>query len=154
MVVDIPDSEGLEKKLVDNLQLVSLTRKNADKLQVILDSKHWEHLMELVESDELRLDRPKDLYAKINILGENLASEASEFDDALKKALDGSKNTVKGVVKTDEIVSFLVNRDVLSEITKKVHDSCLSMIGKGQKKMDQAQILMKAKKREVSYGQN
>lgn len=154
MVVDVPDREGLEQKLVDNLQLVSLTRKNSEKLQVILDSKHWEHLIELVESEEVSLDRPKDLYAKINILGENLDNEASEFDEALEKALDGSKNTVKGVVKTDEIVSFLVNREVLSEVTKKIHDSCLSMIGKGQEKMDQAKILMKAKKREVSYGQS
>lgn len=154
MAIELPAREGLEEILRKEMSLLSLTRQD-DRLQVIIDGKYWDNFDEIVKRENMKVEEPETLYGKISILGENLDDETEKIDEAIEQALDGldgHQKSVRGVYKNDEMVTFLVNREVLSEVTKKIHDSCLSFIGPKPKNIDPAQILNRVKNREVPYG--
>ena len=151
MVLEIPKKEGLEQELKEGLSMLSLTAQE-DRLQVIFDSKYWNNLEEILSKQEISINAPKTLYGKISILGENLDNSKEKIGETIEGILDGSSNEVKGVEKNGEVVSILVNRDSLSEIARKIHGSCLSLIGPKLKDFDPSVILDKLTKTKARHG--
>ncbi len=145
MAVELPLRSGLKKEIMDNLPLLSLTEQN-ERIQVILDSKYWDNLNEIVKNQKLDLDRPKSLYGKISILGENLSSDSSLIEEAIetvKDNLDGTSHSIKGVQKNNEVITFLVNREAAADVTRKIHDCCQKVIGPKLKGVEASGVLNK-----------
>lgn len=158
MVVEVPSQKGLEQKIEENLNLLSLTKKtsrNGDEhLQVMIASKYWDHLDEILKQEELNVNQPKTLYSKVSILGENL-NDGNQGYEAIEKAinlLDGKGKSIKGIHKNKQVVTLLVNREAVSEVTNKIHKSCLNYIGTKVKGIDPANLLSRLQKGEVIYG--
>lgn len=139
MAIEIPDREGLEEKLKSELNLLSLTRQG-QRLQIIVDNKYWDNFAEVLKKENLSVDRPQSLYGKINILGENLSS-SDGLDHKLSQALDGASRQIKGIHKNGEMVTILVNRDALREVTQKVHQSFRQELKPKLNEIDQEIIL-------------